>query len=68
MFGWPVIGAGAKDYTDAKVQAEIKDDQSFKNIKEGVTEKGKEKMKPFGDKLTEDEIKALVAYIRTFKK
>jgi mono/diheme cytochrome c family protein len=60
--------AGAKDYTDAKVQAELKDDQAFKSIKEGITEKGKEKMKPFGDKLTDDEIKALVAYVRTFKK
>jgi len=60
--------AGAKDYTDAKVQAELKDDQAFKNIKAGITEKGKEKMKPFSDKLTDDEIKALVVYVRTFKK
>lgn len=28
----------------------------------------KKKMKPFGDKLTNEEIKVLVAHVRTFKK
>jgi len=60
--------AGAKDYTDAKVQAEIKDDNAVKVIKEGLTESGKKKMDPYKEKLTDDEIKALVAHIRTFKK
>ena len=60
--------AGVKDYTDAKVQAEIKDDAAFKAVKEGIKEDGKEKMKPYGDKLSDDEIKALVTHIRTFKK
>lgn len=57
-----------KDLTDAKVQAALTDEQATKAITDGVTEDGKDKMKSFKDKLTADEIKALVAYIRTFKK
>src|SRR3954452_4646096 len=38
---------GAKDYTDAKVQAELKDEVAFKAIKEGLKDKdGKQLMKP----------------------
>ena len=59
---------GAKDYRDAKVQAEMKDDAALKALKDGIQAKGKEVMKPFKDKLTEDELKALVAHMRTFKK
>ena len=60
---------GVKDYTDAKVQAEMKDEAITKAIKEGVKEKGsdKVKMKAFSD-LTDAEVKALVAHIRAFKK
>jgi len=57
-----------KDYRDPKVQAELKDDKAAKTIKEGITEKGKERMKGFADKLTEEEIKALVGHMRSFKK
>jgi cytochrome c553 len=60
--------AGVKDYTDPKVQDEMKDDKALKTVKEGITEKGKEKMKAYGGELSDDEIKALIAYIRTFKK
>ena len=60
--------AGCKDMTDPKVQEELKDDQAIKNIKEGQKKDGKEIMKAFGEKLTDDEIKALVAYVRAFKK
>lgn len=60
--------SGAKDYRDAKVQAEMKDESALKALKEGLQAKGKEVMKPFKDKLTEDELKALVAHMRTFKK
>ena len=57
-----------KDYTDAKVQAEMKDEDMVKAINEGVSDsKGKEKMKAFKDELSADEIKDLVAYIRKFK-
>jgi mono/diheme cytochrome c family protein len=56
-----------KDLTDAKIQASFTDADATKNIKEGVTDKGTEKMKAFGDKLSDDDIKALVAQVRSFK-
>lgn len=60
---------GVKDYTDAKVQEELKDAEMTKAVKEGVKEKGsdKVKMKAFTD-FSDDEVKALVAYVRAFKK
>lgn len=59
---------GIRDYTDAKVQEELKDDVAFKSLKEGLKDKeGKTLMKPV-EGLSDDEIKALVAYVRTFKK
>ena len=60
--------SGVKDYTDPKVQEEMKDENAVKIIKEGIVEKGKKKMDPYKDKLTDDEIKALVAFMRGFKK
>lgn len=60
---------GAKDYTDPKVVAEIKDDHAIKQIKEGMKDKaGKELMKPFADKLSEAEIKGLLEYMKGFAK
>jgi cytochrome c553 len=57
-----------KDYTDPKVQADLKDEDALKAIKEGVKDdKGKERMKAYGDKYTNDEIKSLVDYVRGFK-
>jgi cytochrome c553 len=58
---------GAKDYTDPKVQDELKDEAAFKAIKEGYKKDGKEVMKP-SEGLSDDEIKGLVAYMRKFKK
>ena len=58
----------AKDLTDAKVQAGFSDAQATTAIKDGVKENGKVTMKAFGGKLSDDEIKALVAYVRTLKK
>ena len=59
---------GIKDYTDAKVQAEMKDDAAFKAIKEGLKDKdGKVLMKRAED-LSDADMKALVAHMRTFKK
>ena len=57
-----------KDYTDAKVQADLKDDEMAKAIKEGISENGKEKMKAFKDDLSDAEINDLVVYIRKMKK
>ncbi len=60
--------AGAKDYTNAKVQEELKDDAAFKAIKEGYKDKdGKVVMKP-AEGLSDQDIKGLVAYMRKFKK
>ena len=59
---------GCKDFTDPKVQAEMKDEAATKAIKEGLkSADGKTLMKPF-DTLSDDEIKALVAYVRGLKK
>src|SRR5690242_3234110 len=50
---------GAKDYTDAKVQSELKDEAAFKAIKEGLKDKeGKTLMKP-AEGTSDDDIKAL---------
>lgn len=59
---------GAKDYTDPKVQEALTDEAAFKATKEGFKDKdGKVLMKPSED-LSDADIKALVAYMRTFKK
>lgn len=59
---------GCKDFTDAKVQADIKDDAAFKALKEGLkSDDDKTLMKPF-DQLSDDDIKALIAYVHTLKK
>jgi len=57
-----------KDFTDATVQASFDDAQATKTIKEGMKDKdGKTLMKPF-DTLSDDEVKALVGQVRSFKK
>ena len=54
--------------TDAKVQDNFKDEAATKAIKEGLkSPEDKTLMKPF-DTLSDDEIKALVAYVRGLKK
>jgi mono/diheme cytochrome c family protein len=58
---------GVKDYTDPKVQAELTDERAFKSIKEGIKDGNKVVKKP-AENLTDAEIKALVKYMRTFKK
>src|SRR5688572_15806750 len=58
-----------RDYTDPKVQAEMKDADMIKATADGVTDKnGKEKMKAYKDELSADEIKELIAYIRSFSR
>ncbi len=58
----------AKDLTDPKVQAAFTDAKATQSIKEGVKQSGKTTMKAFGGKLSDDEIKALVTYVRSLKK
>ena len=57
-----------KDYSDAKVQAELMDDAMLKATLDGVIVDGTVKMKAFKEKLSAAEAKDLVALIRTFKK
>jgi len=61
-----------KDYTNAKVQEDMKDEKMIKAIKDGVKDGVKDgektKMKAYGETLNDDEIKALVKFIRDFKK
>jgi len=59
---------GAKDYTDPTVQAALTDEAAFKATKEGYKDKdGKVIMKP-SEGLSDADIKAMIAYMRTFKK
>ena len=56
-----------KDFTDAKVQASLKDDAMLKAIKEGVKDGDKTRMKAV-EGLSDEEMRALVVYVRAFKK
>jgi cytochrome c6 len=58
----------AMDLTDTKKQSSFTDAQAATAIKDGIKQNGKTTMKAFGGKLSDDEIKALVAYVRTLKK
>ena len=58
----------AMDLTDAKKQGSFTDAQAATAIKDGIKQNGKTTMKAFGGKLSDEEIKALVAYVRTLKK
>ena len=66
--GQTVMGKKLKlaDLTDAKVQAGMTDDAISKSIKEGVTKDGKTMKAVAG--LTDDDVKALVKYVRGLKK
>lgn len=57
-----------KDLTDAKYQTAFTDDKAFKDIKEGLKDGETVKMKAFGDKLSDAQIKALVDYVRALAK
>ena len=58
---------GAMDLTDAKKQGSFSDAQAAEAIKNGVKQNGKTTMKAF-PKLSDGDVKALVAYVRTLKK
>lgn len=57
-------GLGAREFANAEWQAKTTDEQIVKQINNGTPEK----MMPFKEKLTQDEIKALVSVIRGFGK
>ncbi len=60
--------AGTKDLTDGAYQKQFTDEQMLQRLKDGVTDKGKEKMKPFKATLTDEELKALVQKVRALAK
>ena len=53
----------ARNLTDAKWQAEVTDERLFNSI-----HNGKGKMPAFGKKLSDSQINALVAFVRTLKR
>jgi cytochrome c553 len=56
------------DFSDAAVQAQFTDVQAFSAVKDGFKDKdGKTRMKPI-EGLSDDDIKAVVAHLRTLKK
>lgn len=59
---------GVRDLTDPKVQSSFTDQEAFKDIKNGIKEGGRTKMPGYDGKLSDDEIHALVTYVRSLKK
>ncbi len=57
-------GLGAREFANAEWQAKTTDEQIIKQINNGTPEK----MMPFKEKMTQEEIKALVPIIRGFGK
>lgn len=58
------VGLEARDFTDAAWQSKATDEQIIKQINDGTPDK----MMPFKEKLTPDEVKALVPVVRSFGK
>jgi cytochrome c553 len=56
-----------KDFTDAKYQASMKDEEMLKAMKDGVKDGEKVRMKAV-EGLSDDDMKALVKFVRDFKK
>ena len=57
------------DLSDCAKMAKVTDDDMFKELKEGGVSVGKSKfMTPYGDAMEDDEIKSMVAYVRTLCK
>jgi len=53
----------ARNLTDAEWQGKVSDERIFNSITNG-----KEKMPAYGKKLSQEQIEALVTYVRAFKK
>ena len=67
--GAAMLNPKPRDYTDCKTMQAKKDDELFKVIKDGGDSVGlSADMQPFGGNLSDDEIHALVKYIRGFCK
>jgi cytochrome c6 len=58
-----------KDLTDAAYQKSFTDEQALDSLKNGLKSKeGETKMKPFAEKMTPDEMVAVIKYVRTLAK
>ncbi|MCL5099477.1 MAG: SUMF1/EgtB/PvdO family nonheme iron enzyme [Candidatus Omnitrophica bacterium] len=57
---------GARDYSSAAVKATLNDEAMTNAIKNGISKEGKHLMMAYKEKLSDDEIKALVAYMKAF--
>lgn len=58
-----------KDYTKAELQAAFTDAEALDAIRDGVkNEAGKMTMNPYAEKLTPEEMQALVPFVRGLKK
>lgn len=57
-----------RDYTDPAIQANFTDEQALTAIKQGLTDKNGKFRMHVKEGLSEDEMKALVAYLRTLKR
>jgi cytochrome c553 len=55
---------GCKDYSAEAV----KPDEAFKSVKEGLKKDGKTLMKAYSESLSDEEIKASIEHMKTFKK
>lgn len=60
--------AKVKDFTDAEYQKSFTDEKAIQRLIEGIEENGKQRMKPFGEKLSKSEMNELLAYVRQFAK
>jgi mono/diheme cytochrome c family protein len=55
--------------TNPAYQKTFTDEQAANQIKNGLKDaSGKERMRAFGDKLSDDDIKVLVSYVRSLQK
>ena len=60
---------GARDYRTDAIQQSFTDEQALEALRTGVKDAaGKLKMVPLNDRLTEQEMRDLVAYLRTLRK
>jgi mono/diheme cytochrome c family protein len=57
-----------KDLTDGAYQKTFSDAEAIKVLTEGMVVDGVKKMNPFNEKLSADQIKDVVAYVRTLSK
>ncbi len=58
-----------KDYSKAEAQAAFTDAEALAAIKDGIKDAaGKFTMNPYGEKLTAEEMQALVPFVRALKK